>query len=153
MSCFRLPKKLINQLHQILARFWWGSSEEDRKIHWVSWKSLCKQKCTRGMGFRDLELFNKALLAKQCWRVLNDPNSILAQVLKGRYFKNSGFMQAKIGGNPSFIWRSVLWGRDLLKEGTRWRIGNGEKVRFYIVQIGFLINSVFTFGHEGKCVD
>ncbi|XP_022150918.1 uncharacterized protein LOC111018954 [Momordica charantia] len=131
MSCFRLPKRLIREFHHITARFWWGSSKEDKKIHWVAWNSLYLPKCEGGMGFRDLELFNKALLAKQCWRILNHPNSMLSRVLKGRYFKDCSFMEAKISGNPSYIWRSILWGRDLLKKGLRWRIGNGDSVFIY----------------------
>lgn len=78
---------------------------------------MCKPKCQGGLGFRDLELFNQALLVKQGWRILNDPNSMLTQVLKGRYFRDGTFVTAKSGGNPSFIWRSLLWGRNLLTEG------------------------------------
>lgn len=40
-------------------------------------------------------------------------------------------MTAKVGWNPSFIWRSLLWGRELLKEGLRWRVANGKKVLVY----------------------
>lgn len=108
-----------------------GRREELRKIHWIGWKTLCKPKCYGGLGFRDLELFNKAMLAKQGWRIINNPSSLLAHVLKGRYFKNCDFMSAKIGWKPSYIWRSLLWGREILEDGIRWRINNGEKVQIY----------------------
>lgn len=35
-------------------------------------------------------------------------------------------MDAKLGNNPSYIWRSHLWGRTLLEEGIRWRVGDGS---------------------------
>ena len=40
-------------------------------------------------------------------------------------------MNARLGSKPSFIWRSVLWGRQVIQKGSRWRIGNGENVKVY----------------------
>lgn len=36
-----------------------------RRIHWLRWRKLCKQKSESGLGFKDLYAFNLALLAKQ----------------------------------------------------------------------------------------
>lgn len=53
----------------------------------------------------------------------------MAKVLKARYFRQTDFMEAKVGSNPSFIWRSILWDRQILQYGTRWRVGSGDKIQ------------------------
>uniref|UniRef100_A0A803PJ38 Uncharacterized protein n=1 Tax=Cannabis sativa TaxID=3483 RepID=A0A803PJ38_CANSA len=111
------------------ARFWWGSSEKDSKIHWCKWDVLCKHKEQGGLGFRDLGLFNQALLAKQVWRCIRFPNSLCSRVLKASYYPNGGVVEAKSGNHAPFIWRSLVWGKKVIQKGYRWRIVNGNSVR------------------------
>ena len=39
-----------------------------------------------GMGFKELALFNEALLAKQTWRLLHNKNSLFYRVFKSQFF-------------------------------------------------------------------
>ncbi|PNX96792.1 ribonuclease H, partial [Trifolium pratense] len=78
MSSFLIPKGVCEQLVQMICNFWWGSSTDHRKIHWIRWSKVCTQKKHGGMGFRDLRAFNEALLAKQGWRLITNPNSLVA---------------------------------------------------------------------------
>ena len=64
MSVFCLPKGICIEITDLIAQFWWGDEEENKKLHWFSWWKLCIPKCDGGMGFRDLYSFNLALLAK-----------------------------------------------------------------------------------------
>jgi hypothetical protein len=51
-----------------------------------------------------------------------------ARVLKGRYFPNTDFWHAPKPRSSSYMWRSILHGRDLLVEGVRWGIVDGKTV-------------------------
>lgn len=64
-----------------------------------------------GLGFRNLKDFNLALLGKQCWRLIHEPDSLWARVIKGRYFPNGPFGKAKRRGRASWAWSSILAGR------------------------------------------
>lgn len=85
----------------------------------------------RGMGFRDLELFNTAPLVKQGWRILQHLKSMVAIVLKEKYFLGGSFLQASLGYNPSYAWRNIIKAREMLERGLIWRVGNGESNRVW----------------------
>ncbi|XP_057808453.1 uncharacterized protein LOC131022930 [Salvia miltiorrhiza] len=102
---------------------------EERRIHWKSWKNLCKPKYEGGLGFWDLCRFNQALLAKQVWRIIQNESSLLTHSLKARYFPRTNILLAGKAHNPSFAWTSLLVGRDLLENGIAWRLGDGARIR------------------------
>lgn len=132
MSCFKMPKTVIKKLVSLMANYWWSSEPHVRKIHWVSWDRMCLPKSLGGLGFRDLESFNQALLAKQGWRILSQPECLLARFLKSRYFPNDSFLDASIGSKPSYAWRSLNFGKELLKKGLKKVIGNGKSTDVWL---------------------
>lgn len=76
------------------------------------------------MGFQNFRAFNLATLAvTQVWYFLRlltrrhsytafSPKTLIAKIFKARYFPRHGILQAKVGFNPSYTWRSIheaLW--------------------------------------------
>ena len=92
---------------------------------------MCEPKCDGGMGFKNLKLFNKALLAKQGWNLQMGSNSLVYRVFKAKYFPTCDFIHASIGNNPSYTWRSLISAQSLVNEGLRWRVGNGANIKVW----------------------
>jgi hypothetical protein len=131
MSCFLLAGKTCNKMKSSIANYWWGSSADNRRMHWMKWEGLTEAKINGGMGFGDLPMFNKVMLGKQAWRIAVRPESLCARVLKGRYFHDSEFLAATRKKHASQTWRAILTGREVLKKGPIRRIGNGESMRIW----------------------
>lgn len=108
MSVFLLPVQVIHDIERILAKYWWSSSKEGSiSIHWMSWDRLCNHKTAGGLGFKNLREFILAMLGKQGWRFLTRPESLATQMYKARYFGDGNFLDARLGHNPNFVWRSI----------------------------------------------
>lgn len=95
MTCLLLPKSLGTQLESICAKFWWGKGLNKRGVRWHVWLKLCFPKDVGGLNFRSLAHFNLSLLAKQGWRLLNIPDSLLARSLKSKYYRDTDFLGAQ----------------------------------------------------------
>jgi hypothetical protein len=97
----------------------------------MSWSKMGRAKEKGGLGFRDIELFNLALLAKQGWRLLQQPDSLLAQIFKEKYYLNGSFLESSLGRQPSYAWRSICNAKTLLKARLVWRVGDGASIKIW----------------------
>ncbi|KAJ0008133.1 hypothetical protein Pint_29753 [Pistacia integerrima] len=131
MGVFKIPKTILHELNKLTKNYWWGQKNDENRIHWCSWDKMKLSKTNGGLGFRDLELFNLAMLAKQGWRLLHYPNSLAARVLSAKYYPEGNFLEAKVKRTSSFIWRSVMAARSVLESGLMWRIGDGSKAQIW----------------------
>jgi hypothetical protein len=110
-------------------------------MHWKAWWKLCIPKESGGMGFRDLQCFNLSLLAKQVWRLLCEPESLCARVLRAKYYPDGRLLNATLKSGSSFTWQSILAGLDYFKKVVfgEWamvlRLTSGRTTGFHLVTI------------------
>jgi hypothetical protein len=130
MSCFDITKTFCDDISSMVCRYWWNNQDDERH-HWLSWQCLSNAKSKGSLGFRDLHIFNLAMLAKQGWRFLQDPESLCGRVLRAKYFPNGNIVDAVAAPGISYTWRSILKGVGPLKEGLIWRVGDRTKIKIW----------------------
>ena len=132
MSFFLLPLQICTNLERALNTLWWSTSKGSHtRIHWQNWKKLSAHKKCGGMSFKKLHEFNLAILGKNSWRLLTNGHSLVARIYKVSYYPTIDFLNAKLGNNPSFLWRILLAAQSLLRHGTRWRVGLGHQIKIW----------------------
>jgi hypothetical protein len=94
----------MEDLSKAIRDFWWGDEENKRRMHWLTWDKLARPKSHGGIGFRNLHIFNKALLARQAWRLIQFPDSLCARLLKARYYPSANLLDTAFIQNPSPTW-------------------------------------------------
>jgi hypothetical protein len=92
---------------------------------------MTKPKIQGGIGFRDLRIFNQALLAKQAWRLLEHPESLCARLLKAKYYPAGELLDTVFPKNASPCWQGITFGLELLKQGMIWRVNSGSRIRVW----------------------
>lgn len=127
-----LPPTLIDELHILLNAFWWGHGSDPKKgVKWSTWEALCKHKHDGGMGFRNLHMFNVAMLGKTVWRLHKNPQSLIGRILKARYFARTDILDVGLVNNPSYTWKGIHTALGLVRKGVRWKVGGGTSVRIW----------------------
>ncbi|KAE8675718.1 hypothetical protein F3Y22_tig00111648pilonHSYRG00320 [Hibiscus syriacus] len=105
--CYLLPDCLVQDLVIGMQRYWWSGDANKRGWPMVAWKTMCKPKREGGLGFRDLYSFNLALLGKQFWCFIKEPDSLVASVFRAKYFPNGDILHATLKDMSSFAWKGL----------------------------------------------
>jgi hypothetical protein len=100
-----------------ISKFWWGDDDNSNKMHWYAWWKLCYPKIEGGMGFRDFHSFNLAMLAKQVWRLINEPESLCVKVLRVKYYPPGDILKGGPKAGSSYTWQSIVAGLATFKRG------------------------------------
>ncbi|KAJ9535113.1 LOW QUALITY PROTEIN: hypothetical protein OSB04_un001809 [Centaurea solstitialis] len=81
-SLYKAPKKVINLLEGLRRNFFWGGTDEKKKICWIKWDDVIRDKQCGGLGIGSLRALNLALLAKWRWREKTETEAIWNKVVR-----------------------------------------------------------------------
>ncbi|WOL16808.1 hypothetical protein Cni_G25596 [Canna indica] len=99
MSNFYISDSICERISKLCTSFWWSSNVGKKNIHWLKWQTLSRSFANGRLGFKDCHAQNLSLLAKQGWRLMTNPNSLLSLTFKGKYFTYCSFMDVTAGNN------------------------------------------------------
>lgn len=80
-----------------------------------------------GLGFKNLRIFNEALLTKMVWRMLTEKEAKWVQLLEARYFHNIDLFYGKIKQQGTWIWNEIQRGLRWVRRYHIWEIGDEKK--------------------------
>lgn len=106
LSFFKAPIGVVEGIESLFIRFLWGGgcSESSKKMHWVAWAKVCREKEEGGLSIKDLKAFNYALLGKWLWRLKTEGHCLRVKVLKEKYGVEGGGVRS--GGRFQSRWWS-----------------------------------------------
>jgi len=137
LSFFRVPRRVVKKLVCILRSFLWGGGDDQHKIVWVKWGTVCLPKDKGGLGIKDITKFNLALLAKWKWNLFHHNGELWARILESKYGGWRGLDVATRDNNVSLWWEDLKLAlhnpqyETALQGGIAWKARNGEKIKFW----------------------
>ncbi|CAK8543927.1 unnamed protein product [Lathyrus sativus] len=117
--------KVRREIIRIQRQFLWFGLKEGKGVNWISWKIVCKPKSKGGLGVKDISIFNKALLRKWIWRILNDKEAIWSDMIQLRY--GNLIRSMWLDENKHHPSKQSLWCRDLNAIGLNMKSFNIDK--------------------------
>lgn len=113
-----------------------GGNERSKKIAWIKWSTICKNKEFGGLNVKDLESFNLSLFLKWKWRILQGGDTLWRDIIDSKYGLQPSLNTQRMSNRPSpasFWWRDLqsLQNLSWFDEGVRRSVGNGRETSFW----------------------
>ena len=127
----------MERLECIQRRFLWGGGLDQNKIAWVKWETICLPKEKGGLGIKDINNFNLALLGKWKWSLFQNHRELWARVLESKYGGCRSLDEASRDTNDSIWWRDLKMAlhhpqqENAFHNGMVWRVGCGDRIKLW----------------------
>lgn len=130
MCTFKLHKGVINDIDRIRKQcLWRGNSEKKRGGNLVAWPLVQRPKEKGGLGIKNLQLQNDALLMKQLHKFYDKVDIPWVQQLWYKYYDGKvPHAQRELG---SFWWKDIFRLKNLYCIITSCQIGDGSSTLFW----------------------
>jgi hypothetical protein len=130
MCSIKLQKTVIKYCERAMRHCLWAKKDDEGQVtcnSLASWSMVCRPKKQGGLGIKNLELQNEALLLKQLHKFFCNEDIPWVKLVQ-KYGQSLPHTNVKKG---SFWWRDVLSLLNIYRSITSVQIGNGNSVLFW----------------------
>jgi hypothetical protein len=132
MSAFVLPKWVIARLDKIRRCFLWHGHKEtlgqSRPIHLANWSVVTRSKEMEGLGIRDLEKMNSALMLKWMWQWISSSHNWWKEAT----YTFGEHIRPWEMSNTSRFWSSLRALAPIFQSSLQFTIGQGTTIHFWL---------------------
>ncbi|QHO46030.1 LINE-1 retrotransposable element ORF2 protein [Arachis hypogaea] len=127
-----LPKATCNAIDKKCRNFFWGDTNQTRKIHLVSWKKVCEPKKSGGLGIHRASTLNHSFMTKVGWGLIENKNALWARVLRSKYgSENDIIPKVERKQSSSNLWKGICASWDIVESNHIWCIRDDSTIDFW----------------------
>ena len=109
LSILPAPAAILEKIYRLCRHFLWNS-----KAALVAWQEVCLPKHEGGLGLKDLQSWNSALLAKVLWNIHRKKDSLWVRWVHQRFLASSSIWELRAKRDDSPLIKKILGLRDTL---------------------------------------
>ncbi|KAH9722322.1 putative ribonuclease H protein [Citrus sinensis] len=103
------------------------------KMCMVGWDKICLPKSSGGLGFKNLEVINHAMLMKISWGIISNSDKLWVRVLCSKYGLDPCNLPSSLPDKQgSRIWSAITKTWNATMHGARWAVCDGARIRFWL---------------------
>lgn len=126
MATVKIPSGVIKTITALIRKFFWGKMDKSRYLAYVAWEEITNPIHMGGLGLRNLELTNEALLMKSLWKIASGNEAQWVNIVIAKYIPRSNLWQSKREYKCSAFWCGIMKLKHKLLPLLMWQLGNGE---------------------------
>ncbi|GKB33065.1 RNA-directed DNA polymerase, eukaryota, reverse transcriptase zinc-binding domain protein [Tanacetum coccineum] len=130
-SVFLLPVTIINEINKLLKWFLWNQENPAKGKAKVARKEIFRPKDQGGLGLKNLQTWNYALLAKHIWNIATKKYTLWVKWVHSVKLRGKNIWGIIDDSNDSWGWKNLLYIRDLIKDKVKCVIGNGGEASLW----------------------
>ncbi|VFQ75853.1 unnamed protein product [Cuscuta campestris] len=138
---FIIPGRVMKKVQALCRNYLWGAAEKYKRVPLVNWEDTCKPKGSGGLGFRNVNVWNKALVMKLNWDIANKKDNLWVRWIHSRYIKGTNFWDYTPKQDTCYYWRRMVKvraefegmrinGEYTPEEGYQWLLGQPPKAEW-----------------------